>query len=345
MGSHGGGTEKGQMEVMESFGITEAALKAPVVPCATGREIGVTARGLRAFMLDSAFTVDTIIPFNRIKTHTSFKGDIESGLVKKLVVGLGGPQGAQQFHSQGKSTDLSPLLRDVGTVILEKMPVVGGIVIIENAYEETALIKGVLKDDIMRGEMELLAYSKTLMPGLPVRNLDALVVEEMGKNYSGTGMDTNIVGRLRIQGEPEPSDPFIRYLAVWDLTDDFHGNACGIGLADFTTQKLVSKIDRKPTYLNCLTTTFPISAKIPLYLDTEREVLEAIFRCIEGSAPPEKVRMVVIPNTLFLSECYVTEALLPEIKADERMEIIGKAEPISFTQNGMMQPHLSNAHS
>lgn len=344
MGSHGGGAEEGQMELLESFGITESAVGAPVVPCATGREIGITANNLRAYMLESAFTVDAIIPINRVKTHTSFKGDIESGLVKKLVVGLGGPQGAQQFHSQGRADRLSALLRDVGAVIMEKMPVAGGLAIIENAYEETAVIKAVLKDDIMKEEVALLEYSKSLMPGLPVRQLDALIVEEMGKNFSGTGIDTNIVGRLRIQGEPEPVDPFVRYLAVWDLTEDSHGNACGIGLADFTTKKLVEKIDRKPTYLNCLTTTFPIRAKIPLYLDTEKEVLEAVFTCLEGSVPPEKARLVVVPNTLFLTECYISEALAPLLRGNDQIEFLGEPVPITFTGTGEMRPRLSGAH-
>lgn len=344
MGSHGGGTEAGQMELLESLGITESAVGAPVLPCVKGREIGLTATNLRAYVLESAFTVDAIIPFNRVKTHTSFKGDIESGLMKKLVVGLGGPQGAQQFHSQGRADQLSPLLRDVGNVILDKMPVIGGVVIIENAYEETAVIKAVRKEEILDEEAKLLAYSKSLMPGLPARKLDALIVEEMGKNFSGTGMDTNIVGRLRIQGEPEPVDPFIRYLAVWDLTEDSHGNACGIGLADFTTRKLVEKIDRKPTYLNCLTTTFPIRAKIPLYLDTEKEVLEAIFKCLEGSAPPDKVRLVVVPNTLFLTECYISEALVSELKQNSQIEFLGEPTPISFTPDGDMGPRLSGTH-
>lgn len=345
MGSHGGGTEEGQMELLESIGITEQSMGASVVPCVVGREIGITANNLRAYMLESAFTVDAIIPFNRVKTHTSFKGDIESGMVKKLVVGLGGPQGAQQFHSQGRADQLSALLRDVGEIILEKMPVIGGVAIIENAYEETALIKSVPKDEIIREEVALLEYSKSLMPGLPVRQLDALIVEEIGKNYSGTGMDTNIVGRLCIQGEPEPLDPFVRYLAVWDLSEDSHGNACGIGLADFTTDKLVRKIDRKPTYLNCLTTTFPIRAKIPLYLETEKRVMEAMFRCLEGSVPPAEVKLVVVPNTLFLTECYVSEALVPALEGNPQIEILGKPEPITFTEEGDMRPCLRRAHA
>jgi hypothetical protein len=260
------------------------------------------------------------------------------------VVGLGGPQGARQFHSQGKSGLLSGLLREVGTVILDRMPVIGGVAVVENAYEETALVKAVSKDDMLREETVLLDYAKSLMPGLPVRRLDALLVEEMGKNYSGTGMDTNIIGRLCIQGEPEPEDPFVRYLAVWDLSEDSHGNACGIGLADFTTEKLVRKIDRGPTYLNCLTTTFPIRAKIPLYLDTEREVFDAVLHCLEGGIPSEKIRLAVIPNTLFLTECFVSEALLPEVADTERFTILSGPEPVTFTASGDMRPRLGGRH-
>ncbi len=344
MGSHGGGTEEGQREVLESFGITEESVGAPIITCVTCRELGVTTTQLKAYMLESAFEMDAIIPINRIKTHTSFKGDVESGLFKKIVVGLGGPGGAQQFHSQGKASLLSPLLHDVGQLILEKMPVIGGIAIIENAYEETALIKGILPKDFFAEEKALLLHSKALMPALPVQELDALIVERMGKNFSGTGMDTNIIGRLRIQGEQEPPSPIIRYIAVWDLTEDSHGNACGIGLADFTTQALVDNIDKKPTYLNCLTTTFPIRASIPLHLPTEKDVLEAMLACLQGAAPADKVRLVLIPNTLYLSECYVSEALIPELQMCPHIEFLGDFEHISFTSAGHMRPSLSDTH-
>ncbi len=341
MGSHGGGTEKGQREYLASLGITEQSMDAPIWTCIKGREIGKTATNLQAYMLESAFAVDAIIPINRIKTHTSFKGDVESGLFKKLVVGLGGPEGAQQFHSQGKATMLSPLLKDVGKIILERMPIIGGIGIIENAYEETALIKAILPETFFNEERDLLLYSKTLMPSLPVTNLDALIVEEISKTFSGTGMDTNIVGRLGIQGEPEPEDPFIRYIAVWDLAEVSHGNACGIGLADFTTQKLVDKIDKKPTYLNCLTTTFPRRAHIPLHLETEKEVLETMLTCLQGTRAPKDVRLVVVPNTLFLTECFVSEALLPELQEKSSVEYIGELQDISFDTQGNMHPRLS----
>ncbi len=340
MGSHGGGTEHGQKEMLTSLGITEEALGAPVLTCIEGQEIGITQSQLHVYMLNTAFEMDAIIPINRVKTHTSFKGDYESGLLKKLVVGLGGPQGAKQFHSQGKVEELSPLLRDVGQVIIEKMPIIGGIAIVENAYEETARIQGILGHEILTEEPKTLLYSKTLLPSLPVERLDALVVQTMGKNFSGTGMDTNVIGRLYIQGEAEPLKPFVRYLAVMNLSEDSHGNACGIGLADFTTTKLVEGIDRKATYLNCLTATFPIRAKIPVYLDTEREVMETMLTCLQGSTPPPQVRLVIIPNTLFLETCYISEALLPELQSNPSIHIEGELESMSFDTQGCIMQKL-----
>ncbi len=343
MGSHGGGTKQGQSEMLASLGITPA-LGAPILTCIDGREIGITQSNLHVYMLETAFEMDAIIPINRVKTHTSFKGDYESGLLKKLVVGLGGPQGAKQFHSQGKVEFLSPLLRDVGEVIIEKMPIIGGIAIVENAYEETALIQGIYGEDILIEEPKVLLHSKTLLPSLPVKNLDALIVETMGKNFSGTGMDTNVIGRLYIQGEGEPKEPFVRYLSVMGLSEDSHGNACGIGLADFTTTSLVEQIDRKATYLNCLTATFPIRAKIPVYFDTEREVLESMFMCLQGSVSAQKVKLVIIPNTLFLETCYVSEGALAELQGNDTIQVVGELEPMTFDSTGRLQQRLSHVN-
>ena len=179
-----------------------------------------------------------------------------------LVVGLGGPGGAGQFHSLGQS-QLPRLLVDVSRIIIEKMPVIGGVAIVENAYEETARIQALLSEEMIEREIELLTWSKTLMPALPVDRLHGLIVEEMGKNFSGTGADTNIIGRLRIQGEAEMTSPSIRYVSVMDLSEESHGNATGIGLVDFVTQRLIDKVDRKATYLNNLTTTFVTRAFLP----------------------------------------------------------------------------------
>ncbi len=342
MGSHGGGTPQGQKEVLDSLNITEERLGAKVVTCATCRSIGQTADGLTAHMLDSAFSVDAIIPINRVKTHTSFKGCVESGMCKMLVVGLGGPGGAGQFHSLGQS-ELPRLLVDVSRIILQKMPVIGGIAIVENAYEETARIQALLAEEMIEREVELLTWSKTLMPALPVDRLHGLIVEEMGKNFSGTGVDTNIIGRLRIQGEAEMTSPSIRYVSVLDISEESHGNATGIGLVDFVTQRLIDKVDRKATYLNNLTTTFVTRAFLPTWYDTEQEALETMMFCLR-SIPQDEVRLVHIPNTLYLTDCFVSEAVLKELTDTSRFSVVHGPRPVLFDAQGQLADRIGRPH-
>ncbi len=332
MGSHGAGTASGQKEILDSLGITEQALGAPVLTCEDCEVIGSTAGGLPVFSLKSTLTMDGILVVNRVKTHTSFKGKLESGLTKKLVVGLGGPKGAQQFHGFG-AEELPRLLVEIGEILIQKLPVIGALAILENAFEETAAIHGVAKAGLIDRESELLAYSKTLMPSLPVDDIDLLVIEEMGKNYSGTGVDTNIIGRIRIEGVPEPARPFIKRVAVLDLSEESHGNATGIGLADLVAKRVVDKIDRDSTYLNCLTSTFVIRAAIPMYFATDAKLLEAAVISL-GSMPADKLRLVIIPNTLFLTDCLVSEALVEEVKAKPNMKIQNEPQAITFDREG-----------
>ena len=332
MGSHGGGTEKGQKEVLDSLGITEDELGAKVLTCADSEVISQTSEGLPVFIVKSALTLDGIIIVNRVKTHTSFKAKVESGLIKKLVVGLGGPKGAQQFHSFGQE-ELPRLLVEIGQVILNKLPVLGGIAIIENAYEETALVQGVDRDNMIEKEAELLIYSKSLMPSLPADVLDLLIIREMGKNFSGTGVDTNIIGRARIHGVSEPSKPDIKRIGVLDLSEESHGNATGVGLVDFITKKMVDKMDRTATYLNCLTSTFVVRAAIPMYFDTEEKLMEAALYSL-CSIPADKLRLAVIPNTLFLAECLVSGALVPELRNRPAITVTEKPEEFKFDSDG-----------
>lgn len=324
MGSHGGGTENGQKEVLDSLGVTEAALGVPVLTCTECSVIAHTSEGLPVFVVKSALEMDALLIVNRIKTHTSFKGRVESGLVKKMVVGLGGPHGAQQFHGFG-SGELPRLLIEIGETMLHHLPILGGLAIVENAYEETALIQGVESSRMIEEESRLLLYSKSLMPSLPVDDIDLLIIEEMGKNFSGTGIDTNIIGRTRIQGVEEPQKPRIKRIAVFDLSGESHGNASGVGLADFVTQKIVDKMDRKATYLNCLTSTFVMRAAIPMYFASEELLLEAALFSLSGIAA-HNLRIVIIPNTLHISECLVSEALLPEIAANQNLTINNRAQ-------------------
>ncbi len=335
MGSHGGGSEAGQKGVLDSLGITEEALGARVLTCVDCRIITHTPGGLPVFIVESALMMDGIVVVNRVKTHTSFKGRVESGLVKKLVVGLGGPKGAQQFHGFGPA-ELPRLLVEIGEALLEKLPVLGGLGIVENAYEETAVIRCIERDCLIAQESELLRYSKELMPSLPVDTIDLLIVQEIGKNFSGTGMDTNIIGRARIHGVPEPEKPSVKRIAVLDLSEESHGNATGVGMADFVTQKLVNRIDRPATYLNCLTSTFVTRAAIPMYFDTEEKLMGAALFSL-FSIPRETLRIVIIRNTLFLLECFVSEALLPELESRPDMIIDTAPHELTFDSNGALQ--------
>lgn len=334
MGSHGGGTAEGQKEVLDSLGITEEALGAKVITCADCETIAHTHGGLPVFVVRSATELDGILVINRVKTHTSFKGKVESGLTKKLVVGLGGPKGAQQFHGFGPG-ELARLLVEIGKVLIDRLPILGGLAIIENAYEETALIKAVSRERMIEEESELLIYSKSLMPALPTNEIDLLIIQEMGKNFSGTGIDTNIIGRARIHGVPEPETPSIKRIAVLDLSEESHGNATGVGMADFVTQRLVDKMDRQNTYLNCLTSTFVVRAAVPMYFETEEKLIDAALYSL-CSTPPARLRVVIIPNTLFLTECYVSEVIAGELTGQSRMRIEREPKENSFAPGGKM---------
>lgn len=338
MGSHGGATEAGQARLLDSMGFTEAALGAPVVTCAESELVDHTSSGLPVYELRSALDLDGILPVNRIKAHTSFHGPVESGLIKELVVGLGGPKGAKHFHGFGPG-QLPRLLREISDVILAKLPVLGGLAIIENGYEETALLKGVPADGMHDAEAELLTYSKTLLPHLPTDRLDVLIVQEMGKNFSGTGVDTNIIGRWRINGVPEMTSPEVQRLCVLDLSDASHGNANGLGLADFVTKALIDKVDRHITYLNCLTATFVQRAALPMWFDTERELFDAVLLSLSGFSPAE-LRVAVIPNTLHVADCWVSSSVAADLWERDGMAIAPHSERMSFDATGRLEQRI-----
>jgi hypothetical protein len=332
MGSHGGGTAEGQREVLDSLGIQEEALGAPIWTGTEVVEVGVTSSGLKAFVNKHVFQTDSTIVINRVKSHTALTGELQSGLTKACVVGLGGPSGAKQFHSLG-TKELPRALREIGTMVIEKSPIIGGMAIIENGYEETAYLQSLLAEDFINKEPALFQKSRELMPKLPVDHLDILIIEEMGKNFSGTGIDTNIVGRFRVHGDSEPTNPFIRRIVLFDLSEESHGNANGVGLADIVTEKLVRKIDLKATYLNCMTSTFVQRCFIPLQFPTERESVEMAVASL-GQSNPESLRLAIITNTLHLNTLYVSNALLSELLNRSDIEYIREAENLEFNEKG-----------
>jgi hypothetical protein len=340
MGSHGGGTESGQKDLLDHLNITENRLAAKVLTCADCEIVTHTTGGLPVFIVTSALTMDGIIVVNRVKSHTSFTGIVESGLIKMLAVGLGGPKGAQQFHGFGPEA-LPRLLVEIGDATLENLPILGGLAIVENAYEETAMIKGIATENMIDEEEETLFYAKSLAPSLPVDNIDLLIIQEMGKDFSGTGMDTNIIGRARIHNVREPEKPCIKRIAALDLSQKSQGNATGVGLADFITKKLLDKIDCEATYFNCLTSTFVMRAAIPMSFETEEALLNAALYSLSGIAL-YTLRIVMIANTLFLTDCLISKGILPELADKPNMIIDKKPLELLFDSQGALLTRLPN---
>jgi len=338
MGSHGGGTAEGQREVLTSLGFTPESIQAPILTGAETVEVGRTASGLVAYINKHVANLDGIVVINRVKIHTALVGELHSGLTKSCVVGLGGPSGAEQFHSLGIK-ELPACLRDIGNILIAKTPIIGGLGIVENGYEDTARIVAVEPSRFLEEDMKLLRLANELMPSLPAEKLDVLVVEEMGKNYSGTGMDTNVIGRFRIQGEPEPEKPAIRRIVVLDLSEGSHGNANGVGLADIVTDKLAGKIDLHNTYLNIMTTGFCLRGFLPLHFPSEQQAIQMAIKSL-GLMDPRKLRLMIVPNTLHLDNLYVSEALLPELKGRSNIEVARQPIAMQFDRDKNMLNRL-----
>lgn len=336
MGSHGGATAKGQVEVLESLGITEAFCGAPIRSSMEVEQIGQTEEGMPVYVDKNALAADGIILMGRVKVHTDFKSPIgiESGLMKMAAIGLGKHKQALLIHSHGV-TGIRDIMPKVARVMLARTKILCGIAIVENAFEQTALIEAIPTAQIEARERELLAESAALMPKLPAEEIDILIVDEVGKNYSGTGMDTNIIGRLRIQGTPEPQSPRIKYIIASDLSEASHGNGLGIGLADLTTQRFFDKLDFKAMNENVITSTFLARASIPIVLESDRAALAAALRANWG-VEPEKARIMRIPSTLHLEYLYVSEALLPEVAELLHVEVVGELAELEFDDQGYL---------
>lgn len=335
MGSHGGGNANGQKLVLDSLGITEFNVLAPVIYCADCVEIGRTFYG-KLYLNKKAVELDAIIVANRIKPHTSFHGDHESGLLKMLAVGLGGPQGATSYHSCPTEL-LSRAVAEAGKAIINTFPVALGVAILEDAYDQTCCIAALEPEEIYEKEKHLLNESRQYLPRLPVSELDVLIVDEIGKNFSGTGMDTNIIGRLRITGSPEPELPKINRIVALNVSESSHGNAYGIGLADFTTQRLVDKMDRKAVYLNAITSTFVQRAMIPMTLESDRKAIECALKSLSGK-PSGECRIIRIHNTLHLNDMLVSESLLKDLCNLPVISVIGSPEEPGFDSKGNILP-------
>jgi hypothetical protein len=283
-----------------------------------------------------AHAADGIVLINRIKPHTQFRSDIESGLLKLIVIGLGKDRMAGIIHSHA-IRGMVELIPEAARVVLSTGKILLGLAIVENAYKQTADIRALAPAEMEREEKVLLRKAKQLMPSLPVERLDLLVLDEMGKEISGPGMDSSIHGRIMLHGYPDPETPDINILAVLDLTPATKGNAMGVGVADLTTERLVRKIDWQSTYINTIVGGFPVQGKIPMFFSTDTELLQAAAQLI-GAVPFHEARVIRARNTLKIAEILVSESLLDEVRRLDRIEVVGDPEEWQFDEQNLLRP-------
>ena len=333
MGSHGGATAEGQTQILKDYGITEEAMGCPVKSSMETVQIGLSGvRKQPVFIDKNASEADGILLFNRIKPHTSFRGPYESGLMKMMAIGLGKQKGAESIHHQSPAI-MHELVEEYGRTILENCPVLGGIAVVENAYDDTYLIKGLTPQEIIDEEPKLKEISYRTIAKLLFDKCDVLVVDKIGKNISGDGMDPNISGRFVL---PQYCSGGIdaEKVVVLDITDETHGNAQGIGLAEVTTRRLVNRMKLEMTYPTGVTNTFLHLMKIPMIMDNDREALQLALMCCPEAEDHDHMKLIRIPNTAHIGKIEISEGLLPLAKANPNIEILTDLYDLPFDGQG-----------
>lgn len=329
MGSHGGATAEGQMAVLEGLGMTEKYVEAPIRATMETVELGMSANGRPVYLDRYADGADAIVLVNRIKPHTGFRGDYESGLCKMCAIGMGKQRGAAFCHAEGFGF-MAENIPAIAAVTLAKKNVLCAVGILENAWHETAQIEIMRKDEVLEKEPFLLRRARALMPRILLDEFDVLVLDEIGKDISGTGFDTNVVGRYNTPfafGGPK----ITRVLAL-DITEASHGNGNGLGMLDMTTMRAYEKFSMDQTYPNSITSTVPLTVKIPMVLRNDRQAIQAAVRTC--NVAPDEVRMVRIKNTLSLHEIQISETLVAKAGRCPEMRIIGGPSDWSFDAVG-----------
>ena len=337
MGSHGGATAEGQLEVLASYGITPDSIGCEIRSSMETVELGEVRPGIPVFVDRNAFEgADVIVPINRVKPHTDFTGEIESGLMKMIAIGLGKQRGADTFHRQGFAT-FHELIPAVAEFTISKVNIPFGLALVENGYARLSRIEAVPRDRIWDRERELLTTARDRMARLPIARIDVLVLDYIGKDVSGLGMDSNVVGRYYTG--PTGAGPSIQRIVVRDLTTETEGNAVGIGMADVVLRRAVEKMDAHKTYMNCITAKTPEGARVALTVDTDRQALSiAIACCLKVESPD--ARIVRIRDTKHLELFYVSESVLEDVLATGRCEIVQPLVAIGFDRNGMFASSL-----
>jgi hypothetical protein len=333
MGSHGAATAEGQADVLAHYGIHEATMGCPILSELDVVSLGKTADGIEAFMDRSAYSSDGVMLIARVKWHTDFSGKIESGLFKMMALGLGKFAGAQRYHTYGYKLAMEHVIRAVGRQVLGSGKLLGGLAILEDAHHNTGQLTAVPMENMEQKEEELLALAKSWMGKIPMP-LDILILDEIGKNISGAGMDTKVVNRsVYGQSNPFAEAPRIERLFLRDLSSHSYGNAVGLGMADVIHDRLLAKVDWNPTRINSLTASSPSAIKIPVHFASDRECIERIAPTV-GKLDLSEVTFGWIRNSLELAELKLSENLLEEIRRNPLLEIVGAAEPMEFDAEG-----------
>ena len=333
MGSHGGATPGGQLEVLTALGVAEESVGCPIISQMDVVKLGHTQEGIPVYIDKVAASADGIVVVNRVKPHTEYTGDIESGLMKMMTIGLGKHRGALTAHKYAVQYGYQSVIPSIAREILKSASILFGLAVVENTHGETARVVAVEPDSFEETEKALLKEAKKFLATLPFHKLDILIVDEMGKEISGTGIDTNVIGRIMFIGGPEPESPRITRIVVLDLTEETCGSAVGVGLADFITRRLVNKIDYRVTYINCFTAMTPEKARLPAVAETDKEAIEWAFQTI-GAVEPQQARVVKIKNTLHLDKLYISQSLLSELEAKPDWEVEQKAYEMRFDHDG-----------
>ena len=347
MGSHGAATAEGQAHVLEHYGITEAAMGCPLVSALDVVSLGKTPDGIEAFIDATAHQSDGVFLIGRVKWHTDFAGLIESGLFKMMAIGLGKFAGAQNYHTYAYRLGLEHVIRTVGRQVLASGKILGGLAILEDANHATAQLTAVPVAQMEQKEEELLVLVKSWMGRIPVSAVNILIVDEIGKIFSGAGMDTKVVNR-GVQGQYNPWDtaPPIDRIFIRGLSPHTYGNGVGLGMADVIHDRLLEAIDWTPTTINSLTASTPAAIRTPIHYGSDRECLEKIWPTV-GHHRQEDVTLAWIANSLELGTLKLSENLRPEIESNPMLEIVGGPEDLDFDAlgelNGVLQGSLAGA--
>ena len=335
MGSHAGATAAGQTALLASLGLTPATVGAPVRASMAATEVGTTPGGIPIYAAREALNADALVVVNRVKQHTDFSGEYESGLVKMLAIGVGKREGAAALHSRGCKS-LREDIPSAAKLLIERLPVLGGIAILENGYHQTAELVGLPPDEIMLREKALLRRVRRTAARLPFRDIDLLIVDWIGKDVSGVGFDTHVIARRMVWGEPEFRGSAVGVVAALDLTPGSHGNALGLGLADLVTERLLRKVDWSAVQTNVLHTGFLNRAKRPLAFPNDRALIRAAFVAL-GDPDPKRVRIVRIADTLNPGRAWVSEGLLKAAQQCPRTKVLGGPAALKFDRAGNLK--------